>query len=74
VRAHASGLGGPLTDAERQALPWAIARQPLWGIGGWVAMLDDEHTARAHARATAPAIGRALQLIAGIQAWQTGLS
>ena len=68
------GLGSPLTDAERQALPWAIARQPLWGIGGWVATLDNEHTARAHARATAPAIGRALQLIAGIHAWQTGLS
>ena len=74
VRAYASGLGSPLTDAERQALPWAIARQPLWGIGGWVATLDNEHTARAHARATAPAIGRALQLIAGIHAWQTGLS
>ncbi len=74
VHAYASGLDTPLTDAERQALPWAIVRQPLWGIGGWVTLLDDEHTARAHARATFPAIGRALQLITDIQAWQTGLS
>jgi hypothetical protein len=35
-------------------LPWAIARQPLWGIGGWVAMLDDQDTARAHADTTSP--------------------
>ena len=74
MHAHASGLGTPLTDAERQALPWAIARQPLWGIGGWVAVLDDKHTARAYARATLPAIARALQLITDIQAWRTGLT
>ena len=74
VRAYASGLNVPLTGAERQALPWAIARQPLWGIGGWVAVLDDEHTARAHARATFPAITRALQLVTDMPAWQAGLS
>jgi len=73
VRAYASGLGTPLTDAERQALPWAIARQPLWGIGGWVAVLDDQNTARAHARATHPAVQRALQLVADIGTWQAGL-
>jgi Ser/Thr protein kinase RdoA (MazF antagonist) len=74
VHAYASGLSTPPTDAERQALPWAVARQPLWGIGGWVAMLDDERTARAHARATFHAIGRALQLITDIQHWRDGLS
>ncbi len=74
VHGYASGLGNPLTDAEHQALPWAIARQPLWGIGGWVAVLDDQDTARAHARATSPAIGRALQLVTDIGAWQAGLS
>jgi Ser/Thr protein kinase RdoA (MazF antagonist) len=73
VRAYASGLGGPLTAAERAALPWAIARQPLWGIGGWVAVLDDQDAARAHARATFPAIQRALQLVADIPAWHAGL-
>ena len=65
------GLGSPLTPAEHQALPWAIARQPLWGIGGWVAALDDQDTARAHARATSPAIGRAPKLVTDFCAWQT---
>jgi hypothetical protein len=32
--------------AERAALPLAIARQPLWAIGGWLATLDGEKTAR----------------------------
>jgi hypothetical protein len=65
---------GPLTAAEREALPWRIARQRLWGIGGWVAQLDDQDTARAHARSRFPAIACALQLIAGIPAWHAGLS
>ena len=59
VRGYTVGLGSPLTPAGHQALPWAIARQPLWGIGGWVVVLDDQRAARAHARATFPAIGRA---------------
>jgi homoserine kinase type II len=73
VHAYTRGLGNPLTRTEQEALPWAIARQPLWGIGGWVAVLDDELTARAHARATFPAVERALQLVVGITAWQAGL-
>jgi Ser/Thr protein kinase RdoA (MazF antagonist) len=74
IRAYQSGLGHPLTSAEHHALPWAIARQPLWGIGDWVAQLDDQNTARAHARATFPAIKRALQLAADIRRWQAGLT
>ncbi|HEY5990831.1 MAG TPA: phosphotransferase [Streptosporangiaceae bacterium] len=74
VRAYVSGLANPLTGPEREALPWAIARQPLWGIGGWVAVLDDQGTARAHARATFPAISRALQLVTDIGSWQARLS
>jgi homoserine kinase type II len=73
MRAYASGLDHPLTGPEREALPWAIARQPLWGIGVWVALLDDQDTARAHARATFPAIQRALQLVTDIRFWQTRL-
>ncbi len=38
---------------------FASARQPLWGIGGWVTLLDDQHTARAHAHAPFPAMSRA---------------
>jgi len=74
VRAYASGLDHPLTGPERAALPWAIARQPLWGIGVWAALLDDQDTAKAHARATFPAIQRALQLVTDIDSWQTRLS
>jgi len=73
VRAYASGLDEPLTSAEQEALPWAIARQPLWGIGGWVAVLDDQDAARAHARSTFPAVYRALQLVADIGSWHAGL-
>lgn len=74
VQAYASGLDNPLTGSEHDALPWAIARQPLWGIGGWVPLLDDQDTARAHARATFPAIPRALQLVADIRSWHAGLA
>jgi Ser/Thr protein kinase RdoA (MazF antagonist) len=74
VHAYASGLDNPLTGAEREALPWAIARQPLWGIGGWVVLLDDQDTARTHAHATFPAIQRALQLVTDIRSWHAGLS
>ncbi len=74
VRAYASGLDNTLTGAEREVLPWAIARQPLWGIGGWVAVLDNQDTARAHARATFPAIRRALQLVTDIHVWHAELS
>ena len=55
-------------------LPWATARRPLRGIGGWVPLLDDQDAARAHARGTFPAVSRALQLVADIYAWHAGLS
>jgi Ser/Thr protein kinase RdoA (MazF antagonist) len=74
VRAYASRLDVALTAAERQALPWVIARQPLWGIGGWVAVLDDPNSARAHARATFPAVQRALALVTDIDTWRAGLT
>ena len=72
VRAYDSGLEVPLTAAEQEVLPWRIARQPLWGIGAWVAQMHDQDTARAHARARFPPIMCALQLIAGIPAWMPG--
>jgi hypothetical protein len=74
VRAYTSGLDDPLTGAEYDMLPWAIAPAATVGHQRLVALLDDERTARAHARATFPAIQRALQLVADIQAWQQGLS
>ena len=38
VRAYDSGLEVRLAAAEREALPWRIARQPLRAIGAWVAL------------------------------------
>ena len=45
VTAYDSGLDHPLTSEERAALPLAIIRQPLWSVGGWVALLDEETSA-----------------------------
>src|SRR5437763_1115668 len=53
VAAYDSGLAIPLSPSERAALPMAMARQPLWSIGGWVATLDDEAAARRHVAGTA---------------------
>jgi homoserine kinase type II len=37
VDAYDRGLDEPLTRIERAALPLAIARQPLWWVGRWLA-------------------------------------
>ena len=52
VDAYDCGLVDPLSSIERAALPLMIASQPLWSIGGWVALLDDEATAQQHAMET----------------------
>ena len=64
----------PLTSEERLGLPIAIARQPLWSIGGWVAQLDDESMARSHAAATALEIKWALNVMDDIDRWQTAFA
>src|SRR5262249_46402223 len=47
VARYDQNLDAPLSAQERAALPLALARQPLWSIGGWVARLDDDAAARA---------------------------
>lgn len=74
VAAYESGLDQPLTPVEREALPWAFARQPLWGIGGWVARLEDEEHARHHANATTKDVARALLVIDEIDQWVAGFA
>jgi Ser/Thr protein kinase RdoA (MazF antagonist) len=59
-----------LSAEERAALPLAMARQPLWSIGGWVARLDDPNAARAHAAASSPALVTALRISAELDRWQ----
>jgi Ser/Thr protein kinase RdoA (MazF antagonist) len=68
--AYDAGSEHPLSATERAAVPLAMARQPLWSIGGWVASLDDERTARQHAAATASAVEWALRIIREMPRWQ----
>ena len=56
VDRYESGLAQPLSEDERLDIPVALARQPLWSIGVWVAQLDDEATARSHLAGTADAL------------------
>ncbi len=46
VKAYDRGLATPLSEAEKYALPLALARQPLWAAGKWLALLDSVAAAR----------------------------
>jgi homoserine kinase type II len=74
VDAYGSGLAVPLTAVERAALPVAMARQPLWSIGGWVARLDDERTARAHLATMPGAVEWALDVVRDLDRWQAAFA
>lgn len=74
VDAYESGLGNPLSSAERAALPLALVRQPLWSIGGWVALLDDEQSARDHASGSVWEVNWALGIIGELDRWQTAFA
>ena len=69
VDAYDSGLDNPLTSVERAALPLAIIRQPLWSVGGWVALLDDETSARRHAASIGWEVEWALRIADDIDRW-----
>ncbi len=47
-----------------------MARQPLWGIGGWVAVLDDATAARDHAAGMVTDVARGLHIVRAIDRWQ----
>lgn len=70
LEAYDSAATQRLSDLERQALPKAIARQPLWSIGVWVANLDDETVARGHAAETVPELEWARSVMANLHEWQ----
>ncbi|MGI6366782.1 MAG: phosphotransferase [Anaerolineae bacterium] len=73
LAAYDAGADPPLSLEERRALPLAIARQPLWSIGGWVARLDDEQQARAHAAGTAGELRLALGILRDHRRWEQAL-
>src|SRR5262249_9940899 len=70
VDAYDQGLADPLTPAERAALPLAIARQPLWAVGRWLALLDDEARARRLAAEVTSDVEWALQITRDLGRWQ----
>ncbi len=70
VDAYDSGLDHKLTDRERQALPLAVARQPLWAAGKWLASLDTEETARRLATGVAPDVTWALTIVQVLPQWR----
>lgn len=74
VDAYDSGLDDPLTSAEREALPLAIARQPLWSVGGWVVLLDDKDSARRHAAEMGWDVEWALRVVYEIDRWQAAFA
>lgn len=74
VDAYNSGLDYPLTRMEQAALPLAIARQPLWSIGVWIALLDDEKLARRHAAEVGWDTEWAIKIIHDLDKWQSAFS
>ncbi len=72
--AYEAGLGTRLSQHERAAIPLAMARQPLWSVAVWVALLDNQDTARRHLAATAPELRWALQLTSRIPQIQNALT
>jgi homoserine kinase type II len=67
---YESGLDARLTEAEKVTLPIAVALQALWGIGGWVALLDDENTARNHAEGMTRELERCNYIMDNLDEWQ----
>lgn len=74
VAAYDQGLADPLSGAERAALPLAIARQPLWSLGGWIVLLDDEGLARQYAAGMVNEVGWALRLMRELTRWQAAFA
>ncbi len=74
VAAYEAGLGTRLSPHELAAIPPAIARQPLWSIAVWVALLDNQDTARRHLAATGTELKWALQLTGRIAQVQDALT
>jgi homoserine kinase type II len=74
IDAYDLGLDVRLSGAERAAIPLAIARQPLWSIGGWIAVLDDEQTARRHAEDMLGQVEWALRIVSDLDRWQAAFT
>jgi len=67
-------LDTPLRRVERAALPLALARQPLWWVGRWRALLYDAEVARRGFVEMAWDREWALQRICGADRWQAAFA
>ena len=68
---YESGLNIRLSETEKTALPIAVALQALWGIGGWVALLDDERAAQNHASGMMWELERCSYIMDNLNEWQS---
>jgi len=71
VDSYDSGTDRRLGDVERDALPLAIARQPLWSIAVWGVELDDPIAVESHLRGHEAALGLAGSVLDDIDRWRS---
>jgi hypothetical protein len=74
VDAYDRGLDDALTTVERAALPLALARQPLWWVGRWLSLLDDEAEARRGLAGMSGDVEWALQVMREAGRWQAAFA
>jgi Ser/Thr protein kinase RdoA (MazF antagonist) len=74
IDAYDEGVDERLSVVERAALPLALARQPLWSIGGWIALLDEEEAARRHAATMLGEVEWALRIVGELDKWQAAFT
>jgi Ser/Thr protein kinase RdoA (MazF antagonist) len=74
VDAYERALDEPLSSDERAALPLALARQPLWWVGRWLALLDDEEEARRGLAGMSWDVEWALQVVREAGRWQAAFA
>jgi homoserine kinase type II len=60
----------PLSYLERQAIPVAIDRQPLWSNGLWSVQLDDDDAIVAHVQGHEATLNRALNILEQLDHWR----
>lgn len=69
VNAYDSGLDEPLTDEERRALPFALARTILYGLR-YIAASSDDGAIQDRVRGDAPDVDWSLDLVRSPESWQ----
>ena len=74
VTAYHQALEKPLSDLELTALPYALARQPMWTYAKRALDHPDQDRARNDAIATAAAVERALEILDEPDAWSHSFS